>query len=169
MASAFDWTSGDFNWEPSGTIPDTSGVDSSGNSLKSLQIPSFLKLGSSILGSVGDLMVGQEQAGAYDYNADLAAEQGQIQIEQLDMAEEDLLGTQKAMYAKAGVTQSGSPLDTALNSATQAEMDKQISKYNTESKVNMDRYKAALAESQGKVKAGEDLLSGALSIGMMLL
>lgn len=149
--------------------PGSSSVDSSGNSLSGLQIPSFLKLGSTILGGVGDLMVGDEKAGAYDYNADLALQQGQIQLEQLDTSEEDLLSTQKAMYAKAGVTQSGSPLDAALNSATQAEMDKQISRYNTESKVNMYRYQAQVAESQAKVKAGNDLFSGAGSMALSLM
>lgn len=170
MAATFDWTSGDFNWEAP-SIPDAphSAVDSSGNGLSGLQIPSFLKLGSSILKGFGDLEVGKQEAGAYEYNAQLAEDEGSITQYQLGYAEEGLLSTQRAMYAKAGVTQSGSPLDVAVQSATQAEMDKQIARYNTESKANMYRYEAQVAQSQSKIKAGEDLLTGALSIGMMLL
>lgn len=158
-------------WNNLGTANDPvpTSVDSSGNSLSGLQIPSFLKLGSSILSGFGNLMAGKEQAGAYEYNAQLAEDEGAITAYQLGHAEEGLLSTQRAMYAKAGVTQSGSPLDVAVQSATQAEMDKQIARYNTESKSRMYQYEAELAKSQSKIKAGEDLLSGAAGIGLGLM
>lgn len=152
---------------PSGEdIIDSSIVNSSGFSVGTGDL---LKAGSSILGAAGNLMSGSETQAAYEYNAQLALEQGQFAIQDLDIAEEDTLSTQRAMYAKSGVTMSGSPLDTATNTAYGYEMDKQIANYNAQSKANMDIYQGKVAKSQGQIKAGESLLSGASSLITALL
>lgn len=151
----------------SGQVP--SAVDSSGNSLSTLPWGKILKFGGSAVGAFGQLMMGEEMSDAYQYNAQLALEQGKLREEDIDTAEEATLGTQHAMYAKAGVTMSGSPLDVALNTATGFEMDKQIVRYNTESRANMDNYQAKVAQSQSKIKAGESLLSGGAQLALSLL
>lgn len=145
-------------------IDDFSVVDSSGNVASGLNFGSILKGGGSIFSAFGDILAGQEANEANQFNAQLALDQGNFAIDNLDLEESHMLSTQKAIYAKSGVTQSGSPLDTALNTATQFEMSKQVAKYNAQSKANVSRWQGEIAESQGQIKAGKDLLSGAASM-----
>lgn len=123
---------------------------------------------SSGLGAFGSLLAGQESQDAYNYNAQLALTQGQFEVQDLDTAEQDTLSTQKAMYAKAGVTMSGSPLDVAVHTASGFEMDKQIANYNSQSKANMLTYEGKVAKSQSQIKAGSQLLSGAATLALAL-
>lgn len=149
---------------PSGDLT-LSAVDSSGN----LTMPSLgtaLKAGGSILGAFGDIMAGDESQQADEYNAQLALEQGQFELRNLDTAETDTLSSQHAIYAKAGVTMSGSPLDTAINTASQFEMDKQITNYNAQSKANMLQYEGKVAKQKGEFAAAESLLTGAAGLAM---
>lgn len=146
-----------------------SGVDSSGNSLSTIPWGNILKFGGSTLGAYGNILEGNELAGANEYNAQLSLEVGDFKIQDIESTEEETLGRQHAMYAKSGVTMSGSPLDVALNTATSFEMDKQIVKYNAESRANMYNYQASVARSRGQIKAGQQLLSGGLSLGLSLL
>lgn len=141
-------------------------VDSSGNTMSGLNLGSLLKVGGDIFSAYGDILAGDEANKAYQYNAQLALEQSQFDINNMDLEETHMLSTQRAMYAKAGVTMSGSPLDVAFNTASQFEMNKQIATYNAESKANMDKYQGQIAKSQGEIKAGETLLSGAFSFAM---
>lgn len=143
-------------------------VDSSGNS-NMPTLPQAMSAGGAILGAFGDIMAGDEANQADQYNAALALEQGQFEVYDLDTSESDTLSTQRAMYAKAGVTMSGSPLDTALNTATGFEMDKQIATYNAASKANMDTYSGEVAKNQGQFKAAGSLVQGASQIGMLAL
>jgi hypothetical protein len=128
-----------------------------------------LGVAGTVLGAYGDIMAGDEAQKADDYNANLALEQGQFEVSDLGTEETDTLSTQRAMYAKAGVTMSGSPLDTAFNTASQFEMDKQIATYNAQSKANMDTYEGQVAKSQGQIKAGESLLSGGATLALAFL
>lgn len=146
-------------------IADSSIVNSSGFSIGP---GSLLSAASSGLGAFGSLLAGSEAQGAYDYNAQLALEQGQFEVQDLETAEAETLSSQKAIYAKAGVTMSGSPLDTATRTAFGYEMDKQIATYNAQSKANVDKYNGQVAKSQSQIKAGEQLLSGASSLAMAL-
>lgn len=114
--------------------------------------------GASVMAGVGAYMQGQEMAGAYEYNASLALMEGTFNVEQIGMEESSTLSTQKAMYAKAGVEQSGSVLDVALNTATQYEYSKQVADFNAKSAAAMDNYEAAMAKSQGKMGLAEGIL-----------
>lgn len=148
--------------------PSYQAVDSSGNS-NMPTLPQGLAAGGSILGAFGDIMAGDESQQADDYNASLALTQGQFEVNDLDTSEEDTLSTQRAMYAKAGVTMSGSPLDTALNTATGYEMDKQIATYNAQSAANMDTYQGQLSKQQGEFKAAGTLLQGGEQLALLAL
>lgn len=150
------------------TAPSFSAVDSSGNSLMP-SLPLAMQAGGSILSAYGDILGGDESQQADDYNAGLALQQGQFEVADLATSEHDTLSTQRAMYAKAGVTMSGSPLDTAVNTATQFEMDKQIATYNAASKANMDTYEGKVAKQQGEFNAAGSLLQGAEGIAMMAM
>ena len=118
----------------------------------------------SILSGIGGYMQGQEEAGADEYNASLALMEGEFNVEQIGLQEKNTLSTQKAMYAKAGVEQSGSVLDTALNTATNFEYDKQVATFNSQSAANMYDYKARVAKQQGAFALGSGIAEGALSL-----
>ena len=116
----------------------------------------------------GTIQTGREIKTADDYNAALVRESGVMQEYQIGKEEVGLLSTQRAMYAKAGVTQSGSPLDTALQSAAGFELDKQIAKYNTESKANMLEWEGKMAKQKAQQQAGMQLLETAAMVAVML-
>jgi hypothetical protein len=142
-----------------------SSVDSSGNML----LPEGMMAGGAILSAFGDIMSGNESAAADEYNAQLALEQGQFEVQKLGEEETGTLSTQHAMYAKAGVTMSGSPLDVATSTATQFEMSKRIAMYNAASQANADRNAAAAAKSKGEFGAAGSLLQGAEGLGMLAM
>jgi hypothetical protein len=136
----------------------------------------ILKFGGDIFGGIGSLMQGEEMNDAYRYNAQVLNEQAQIveaagalKIEELEVAKDEMLGTQKATYARAGVTMSGSPTDVALQTATNAEFDKLVVKYNSDveasklkSQANLDTYYGRMAKSKGEFGFGQALLKGGM-------
>lgn len=130
----------------------------------SSEIPTFLSAGSSILGGIGSYMQGQEESGADEYNASLSLIEGKFNVDNIDMQESEILSTQKAMYARAGVEQSGSVLDTALNTATNYEYDKQVATFNAQSQANVDEYNAKMAKSKGEMGLAEGLIKGAATL-----
>lgn len=121
----------------------------------------------SILGSGvsawGAIQEGKQQQQANEYNAELTLQAGEIDVANLEKEEENLSSTQKAAYAKAGVTLSGSPLEVMLQSATNFEMDKATAKYNAESKANMLRYEGKVAKASGKFNAAKILMGSAVN------
>ena len=127
----------------------------------------FMSAGSDILGGIGSFIQSREIAGADEYNAQLALMQGKFNVDQIGLQEVEMLSTQKAMYAKAGVEMAGSPLDTALHTATNFEYDKQIANFNAQSAANMDRYKAEVAKNQGDFALGQSLLKGGMDIATL--
>jgi hypothetical protein len=149
----------DENYDPIAALYEDP-VTSGGFSLSSGGIKGLGMLGS----AVGSYMQGVEQQQAAEYNAALVRQQGIIEQRQLDKSEVGLLSTQKAMFAKAGVTQSGSPLDTALSSAAGFELDKQIAKYNTQSRANMIEWEGEQAKKSGEFGA---ILQGAEGLAML--
>ena len=123
-----------------------------------------IKAGSSIMAGVGAYMQGQEMAGAYEYNASLELMKGQFEVEEISGEEAAKLSTQKAEYAKAGVEQSGSVLDVALNTATNMEYDKQVAMFNAKSAAAMDDYEAKMAKSKGDMGLSMGILGAAVSL-----
>ena len=148
----------DENFDPIAALYDDS--SSGGFGMTSGGIKGLGMIGS----AVGTYMQGVEQKQADEYNAALVREQGVIEQYQLGKSEVGLLSTQKAMFAKAGVTQSGSPLDAALSSAAGFELDKQIAKYNTESKANVLEWEGKQAKKSGDFGA---ILQGAEGLAML--
>lgn len=118
----------------------------------------------SVIQGIGGYMQGQEEAGADEYNASLALMQGEFNVQNIGLQEGETLSTQKAMYAKAGVEQSGSVLDTALNTATNFEYDKQVATFNAKSAANMDQYEARVAKQQGGFALGAGIAEAGLDI-----
>lgn len=135
----------------------------------SLGFGDLLGAGSSVLSGVGGYIQGQESASANEYNAQLALIEGDFQKEQLGKDENVLLSTQRAMYSKAGVELSGSPLDVAVQTATNYEYDKQVATFNSQSKARMYQYEADVAKQKGKFDLGMGLLQGGMGLALALL
>ena len=66
----------------------------------------------------GDIMAGSAERKAYDMNASMVEFAGEQTQEDITKQEKELTSTQRAMFAKAGVTQSGSPLEVILQAAS---------------------------------------------------
>lgn len=137
-------------------------INDPGFNIGSLAMP--LKLAGMGLKAFGQYQQGQEIAGTYEYNAALTLQGLDFQLAGFEVAAEEYSSTQRAMYAKSGVTMSGSPLDVMLKTATNFEMDKQVATFNAQSRANMLQYQAAQAEKQGKFNAAGTLISGAADI-----
>ena len=127
-----------------------------------------LQVAGSIGSAIGTMQAGAQTRAADENNAALVAEQGVLEQYQLDKSEVALQSTQQAMFAKAGVTMTGSPLDAMLQSSANFELDKQISKYNTQSKVDMLNWEGKMAQKNANQQAGMDLLKGAATFALML-
>jgi hypothetical protein len=165
----------DFSFDPS--IIDTSfnqGIDSptdaltggGGGGLTAAQGLSLIGTAGKIYGT---LQMGQAKKAAGEYNAALVREQGVMDLYHIDKAEVATLSSARALYAKSGVTSSGSPLDAALQSAAGFELDKQVSNYNTQSRANMLEWEGKMAKKQADMSAGIQALEGAASLAMVLL
>ncbi len=146
--------------------------------LSSGAIPTEITALGDIFQGAGDLMVGAETQNAYNYNSAILANQaqealtaGELTVEEIDAAEKVLLSTQKAMYAKAGVTSHGSPTDVALETATNFEFDKLVTTYNAkvaasnlESKAALEKYYGQVAANKAQFNMGQALLKGGMAL-----
>ena len=110
----------------------------------------LVSAGASLMGGIGAYMEGKEKQEADEYNANIALMKGTFDVEQLGLEESSMLATQRAVYARAGVEMSGSPLDVALSTATQFEYSKQVANFNAQSQANMDEYEGKVAAQQGE-------------------
>ena len=157
------WTLTEDNLSESNTAPYTP-PEFTSPSGPSIPFGNIIGAGASVMAGVGAYMQGQEMAGAYEYNASLELMKGQFEVEEISGEEAAKLSTQKAEYAKAGVEQSGSVLDVALNTATNMEYDKQVAMFNAKSAAAMDDYEAKMAKSKGDMGLGMGILGAAVSL-----
>ena len=131
--------------------------------------------------AAGQYKQGKSAKEAMNYNAQVAEQQGQMaedsaELEALKLSrnKDRVLGAQRAGYAGSGVVNNtGTPLDVELQSASEAEMDIMIAKWN--GKVNKEKaksqasYDRMLGEnymSAGKAGAVSTLLQSAGTIGL---
>ncbi|MCM8784562.1 MAG: hypothetical protein NC818_07375 [Candidatus Omnitrophica bacterium] len=111
----------------------------------------------------------QEQA---EYNARVAELQAQ-QVERaqkleeyrLNRAKEALLGKQRALYAKAGVSLEGSPLEVLADTEAQYQLDLSVSRYNADVQKRRLGYEAGYQRYAGK----QYMRAGYLGMGTTLL
>lgn len=157
------WTLTEDNLSESNTAPYTP-PEFTSPSGPSIPFGNIIGAGASVMAGVGAYMQGQEMAGAYEYNASLELMKGQFEVEEISGEEAAKLSTQKAEYAKAGVEQSGSVLDVALNTATNMEYDKQVAMFNAKSAAAMDDYEAKMAKSKGDMGLSMGILGAAVSL-----
>jgi hypothetical protein len=122
----------------------------------------------------GQIQQGKSQAAQAEYNAKLAKrnaksarENAEYEARQKRRGTARLIGKQRALYAKAGVTMEGSPLDVLQETAAQGEMDalmiergyaQQGAAYKSQSE--LAKMRARHYKQQGYFGAGSTLLTG---------
>lgn len=139
------------------------------------QVGNFVSGASGLLQGIGLFQQarGEEQIG--DYNAAIYEQQAQavrannkLLAYQKRRQIEATLGTQVARAGSSGLRYSGNPIDIALSSLTNANLDLAIDKYNTEVKARglqssaaMSRFEASQQSRLTYAKAGMSLLDTA--------
>ena len=119
----------------------------------------------------GNIIQGQGQKMAADYNAQIALQNAAIagqqsvaasEAQQRDAARK--IGAATAAYGASGVqTDSGSPLDVLAESARNASLDNLTLKYNYALKAQGLRNNAALSEAEGEYASTASILNAGSS------
>lgn len=116
------------------------------------------------LQAAGQMKAGKDAKSAYDLQAKMTEQSAAIDVQNISKEERVMAGAQKAGYAKAGVKVSGSALDVMLNTATNYEFDKMVTKYNARTQAGISRYYGKVAQQQGMFSSGMTLLGMAKAI-----
>lgn len=133
--------------------------------LTNLQMLGVFGAGATAVGGIatgfGQYFQGQQEKAAYDYNAAVAIQKMQDQMQESEAKYSSLIGKQAASYARSGVDiASGSPLlvmaHTALMSGREQESEMQAG---TE-QANLDRYYGRVAAFQGTFGGITSFLTG---------
>jgi len=130
------------------------------------------------LSAVGSIMQGKAMQSAEEMNAQVARQEAEairratdFEIERRREEREKLLGRQRALYAKAGVKFSGSPLTVMIDTIADYEMDFAMLRYNSQIGISRTMSEAQYREQLGKsyltesyIKAGTTLLSTGVNL-----
>ena len=136
-------------------------------------------IGTAALSATGAIMQGQSQKSAEEYNAQVARQEAQalrvstdFEIERRREEQKKLVSRQRALYGKAGVRFSGSPLTVMIDTIASSEMDSAVLDYNAKvgisQKTSEAKYRRQVGRgymAEGWVKAGTTLLSTATELG----
>lgn len=140
----------------------------------------LLILGGGILKSIGQRQEAESRAQALEFNATVAEQEGIISVKkrQLEKGQEEkslktFISFQRATFAKAGVTLSGSPIQVIEESAAAGELDIIIGDINAsieqsrlQSESEIRRAEAKSRRATGKTRAGLTLLTSGLQAGL---
>jgi len=130
----------------------------------------------------GQYQQAQAQRQTAKYNARVAEmqaeairRQGKLQQYRLKRAKRRMLGKQRALYAKAGLSLEGTPLEVLADTAAQYDLDLATSRYNTEVgarsslyEADYQRYAGKQAYRAGLLGMGETLLTAGLAMKSFL-
>lgn len=115
--------------------------------------------------------MGQYNANIYNQNAEAERQSAALTAEQKKRLIKSRLGSQTAIVAASGLKNTGSPLDVALDSMTNSNLDLAIDSYNSKVKATGYESQAKMAKYEGKQKAsnyyasaGKSLLTSAADI-----
>ncbi len=113
------------------------------------------------MSAIGQYRAGQAQEAANEYNAQIT-ERKAVQEEQASRDRlRKLMGTQRAMYAKAGVNlSSGSPLLVLAETAAEGEKEALNIRYGGQEESNLQRFYGTQAKKAGTIGAASTLLTG---------
>ena len=119
------------------------------------------------LQTAGPVMQGFQASKAEEFNASLMRANAQairhaadIDIYRQRKRAKSLHSTQKAKYAKAGVTLEGSPMEVMIDSAAEAELDMAITDYNAKVKMAQAESAAEQYEKSAKMYKMRGIMGG---------
>jgi len=126
------------------------------------------------MSAMGQIQAGQSQSEWSNYNAQIAERDAQntrnlaaFDAEQKRKETQSLIGRQKALYGKAGVTMEGSPLLLMEETASEGELDARMIEWSGSNKSErymsegqLSRMKGSQAKTAGYIGAGSTLLTG---------
>jgi len=112
---------------------------------------SFVSSGS---GASQSMAEGRAQNMMYKRQAQAALMEGQLKAEEIQKEEEEMLGRQRTLYAKAGVDiTEGSPLLMAAQTAKESELAQRRTMWESSNKYRMLRWAGRLAKKGGQMGA----------------
>ena len=127
------------------------------------------------MGAMNASAAAKSQSAMAKYNAEVKEQEaktkreaGGIRANQIRERTRKMLSSQRASYAKAGVTTAGSPLTVMMETAEVGEMDALMTAYNAEtgagrslSEATVQREIGKSAKRAGRMGVGSSLLGGA--------
>ena len=130
----------------------------------------------------GQIQSGKAEKKAQEYNAAVARQQAQATRTSGELGEivtrrqvKQAIGAQRSAYAKAGVTFTGSAIDTMVDSLTNAEFGIAVEKYSSEVQARGYESEAALRSFYGgqavktsRINAFSSLLGTGTSFGLKM-
>lgn len=127
---------------------------------------SSIALGAAAIGAgvsaIGTVTQGIRMNKAEQYNADVAEQKGEairrstdFEIARRREDTDSLVSRQRALYAKAGVKFSGSPLTVMVDTIADAEFDNAILDYNAKVGISAAQSEAEHRRASGKAMVGE--------------
>jgi hypothetical protein len=113
------------------------------------------------LSAVGRYRAGKAQAAAFEYNADIDRKKAVIAEDRSRARLRRLMGSQRALYAKAGVDlSSGSPLEVLAFTAAEGEKEALNIRQFGQEAGDIGDFSADAARQAGNIGAGATLLTG---------
>jgi hypothetical protein len=117
----------------------------------------------------GQYESGQEQRGAYDYNASVTLEQMRQKEQTSEAKYSNLIGKQATAYAAAGVDiASGSPLLVMAHTAAQSGAEQMSEAQSGDQEAALQRYYGKVAAFNGTVAGISSFISGLSKAGMQV-
>lgn len=110
--------------------------------------------------ALGALRGGQAEAGAANYNAEMARRDASAKETAQRVGQQRQLSSIRSSVGKSGATMEGTPLMVLAESAANAEIDALNTRYTGIAESNLYSSRAKNARSAGNIRAGTSLLSG---------
>lgn len=117
-------------------------------------------IGGTALSAFSSIKGGAEQKKWYDYNAGVARENADFEATQLERKGEALKGQQRVMYAKAGVTNEGTPSSVMADTSLQLAKDVAAIRYKGAKLADIQEEMGQGAQEAGYWGAGSTILTG---------
>jgi hypothetical protein len=123
---------------------------------------------SGLASGFGQYEQGQEQKGAYDYNAQVTLDQMQQKMQTSEAKYSNLIGKQATAYARAGVDiASGSPLLMMAHTAAQSGVEQESESQAGTEEAALQKYYGEVAAWSGTIGGISTAISGLSQAGMM--
>jgi len=126
-----------------------------------------MMIGGTVMTAYGQYQAAQTQKKWADYNATVSRYESQIREEKMKKQKLQILSSQRAAYAGAGVQLKGTPLEVMDQTARDIERDISLARYGSEIEAERYRIKGKEARRAGMWKAGTSLLTGGAETGYM--